>query len=372
MSEVKNIPERIFITKDSLCYPLFQRIMKNTRAIPHEVIDSPSMLMEELKRVKDPFVKGKSFLLLSTQRGGFVKPCPCTPFYIGCNYFIINSELNCPLDCSYCVLQDYLSTPLVTVHVNLEDLWKEMDAFLEKRKGRVFRIGTGELADSLALDPITESSRDFISYFRGKKGVFFELKTKTTNIKHILDEKPADNIIVSWSLNTPEMAEEHESKAPPIAERIEAARQVSRRGFPVGFHFDPLIRYPGWQMDYQGVIKNLLRAVRPSGIAWISLGSLRFPPGFQSIIKQRFPLSPIFHEEFIRGKDGKFRYFRPLRIELYRRVVDFINENGGKGIPLYLCMESGSVWREILGWRPRSEREVESSLLPRGNITLMR
>lgn len=359
---------KIYIDKKSLHFPLAQRIIKNTGSIPKETIEDPHLLIEDLKTGKDPIGEGKKYLFLTAQKGDFVKPCPCTPQCIGCNYFVINSELNCPLDCSYCILQDYLSSALITIHVNLEDLWKELDDFLQKRKGRPFRVGTGELGDSLALDHITESSKDFIRYFRRKKHAFFELKTKTTNINNILSQEPAQNIIVSWSLNTPKIVREQERGAPPVEERIGAAHQVAEKGFPVGFHFDPLIRYPGWKEDYKGVIERLLHGIDPARVAWISLGSLRFSPHFKSIIKERFPREKIFHDEFIKGKDGKYRYFKPLRLELYREILESIRKNGGEAVPLYFCMENKDVWQEVLEWVPRSEREVEGSLLPRGNI----
>jgi spore photoproduct lyase len=368
MNESGYSPRKIYIDKKSLHFPLTQRIIKNTGSIPKETIEDPHLLIEDLKTGKDPIGEGKKYLFLTVQKGDFVKPCPCTPRYIGCNYFVINSELNCPLDCSYCILQDYLSNPLITIHVNLEDLWKELDGFLKKRKGRPFRVGTGELGDSLALDHITESSKDFIRYFRKNKHAFFELKTKTTNMNNILSQEPAQNIIVSWSLNTPKIVREQERGAPPVEDRIEAARQVVEKGFPVGFHFDPLIRYPGWKEDYKAVIERLLRGIDPARVAWISLGSLRFSPHFKSIIKERFPREKIFCDEFIKGKDGKYRYFRPLRLELYREVLESIRKNGGEAVPLYFCMENKDVWQEVLGWVPRSEREVEGSLLPRGNI----
>jgi spore photoproduct lyase len=252
---------------------------------------------------------------------------------------------------------------LITVHVNLEDLWRELDSFLMARKGRPLRIGTGEMADSLALDHITESSIDFIRYFRGKRDAFFELKTKTTNINNVLSQQPSQNIIVSWSLNTEKMAQEQERQAPPVEERIEAAGQVSERGFPLGFHFDPLVRYPGWSSDYEDVIERLFHTVDPKRVAWISMGSLRFPPGFKAVIKERFPREKIFHDEFVKGKDGKYRYFRPFRLELYKKVLSSIRKNGGDTIPVYFCMESEDVWREVLGWVPRSHKDVESSLL---------
>jgi len=361
MTESYVFPQKIVICKDAMEFPLTARILRNTPEVAHEVIDDPQALIEDVRLSRQPVELGKRYLLLTKQKGSFVKPCPCTPHYLGCNYFIINLETNCPLDCSYCILQDYLTNPLLTVHVNLEDLWRELDAFISKRD-RAFRIGTGELGDSLALDHITENSADLISYFRGKNSAIFELKTKTVNIDNVLNQQPAPNIIISWSLNTRKLAQDQEVGAPAVEERILAAKKVTLKGFRVGFHFDPLIRYPGWEADYEDVVDLLLESVNSEQIAWISLGSLRFPPDFVSIINRRFPASKIFHDEFVRGLDGKYRYFKSLRVELYHKMVDYIRDRAGADVPLYFCMESRDVWREVLKKMPRNKEEIERSL----------
>lgn len=357
--------QKIYIDKDVFSSPSTKRILKNCPDVPFEVIRRKRELDEWLASFPDPIGEGKKYLWLSRQKGAFVKPCPCTPHYVGCNYFIINAALNCPLDCSYCILQLYLANPLTTIYVNLGDLWKELDAFLRKKRGKFFRIGTGELSDSLALDPITQASKEWVAYFRGKNNAFFELKTKTTNIAGVLASPPAENVVISWSINSERMAREEEKGAPPVTDRLEAAGIISERGFPVGFHFDPLILHPGWEEGYSRVIEKLLRAVKASRIRWISLGSLRLPPALKPVIEKRFPQTRIIYEEMIQGRDGKLRYFKPLRLELYQKIVELIRYWGGGRIPVYFCMEDVEVWRKALQKTPRREEEVELILSPR-------
>ena len=357
--------QKILIDHDVLTFPLTRKILKNCPGVPHEVVHNRRELDLKLASSADPVGEGKRLVWLSRQKGAFVKPCPCTPHYLGCNYFIINAALNCPLDCSYCILQLYLTNPVTTVFVNLDDLWKELDAFLARTKRSFLRLGTGELSDSLALDQVTQTAGQFISYFRGKNKAVFELKTKTTNIAGVLAVPPAENIVLSWSLNSEKIAREEEKDAPSVADRIEAARVVSAKGFPVGFHFDPLIIYPGWEEDYSRVIEHLLRSVEPSRVRWISLGSLRFPPGLKPIIERRFPQTRIIYGEMVRGKDGKLRYFKPLRLELYQKIVGLIEYWGGGRIPLYFCMEDAEVWRRALKKNPGRKEEVELILSPR-------
>ncbi len=355
------LPDKIFIQKKSRHFSLTEKILERTSHIPSEIIESSDELIADFASKRDPLLFGKKTLLITQQRGVFVKPCPCTPGYIGCNYFIINTDLNCPLDCTYCILQDYLNNPLITVHVNTEHLWEQLDLFLSKHRHHIIRIGTGELGDSLVLDHLTDRSNEMIEYFRTKKNVLFELKTKTVNISNLLEATPSDNIVIAWSLNSERIAQQEENGAPPVRERLEAAQAVMQKGFKVAFHFDPLILYPGWEDGYGPIVDLMLTKIDASKIAWISLGSLRFPPSLREVILQRFPQSRILYNELIRGTDGKYRYFKPLRIQLYENVVRQIRKFG-KEIPLYFCMESGEIWKKVLKKEPKGKEDVESYL----------
>ncbi len=112
---------------------------------------------------------------------------------------------------------------------------------------------------------------------------------------------------------------------------------------------------PGCEDDYHDVVKRLFSQVSPENVVWISLGTFRFPPSLKTIIQKRFPQSKIVYGEFIPGLDGKMRYFKPLRIALYRKMAAWIREYAPQ-ITLYFCMEDDEVWRKSLGFVPCRSR----------------
>jgi spore photoproduct lyase len=163
------------------------------------------------------------------------------------------------------------------------------------------------------------------------------------------------------------MAVEEEIGAPPVHDRIQAAHLVAEAGYRVGFHFDPIIYHGAWEDGYAEVIHDLLARIDRQKIAWISLGSLRFPPALKPVIMRRFPDTKIVYEEFVTGRDGKLRYPKALRLRLFQRVVDELKKAGGGGIPVYFCMESKDIWMSMQKKAPRSKKEVEKLLtLPLG------
>ena len=367
MDDAPYFPKKVFVTKDCEDLPIARKVLENTQHLPVEIIEDARELIGDVLLSRDPVGKGKKLLLVTNQKGGFVKPCPCTPKYIGCNYFIINTDINCPLDCSYCILQLYLSNPLLTIHANTTQLYQQLDSFLHKNRNRSLRIGTGELGDSLALDHLTGRSSDLISYFADRPDALLELKTKTLNIKNILSLKPTNNIVIAWSLNSEKMAIEEEIGSPPVHDRIQAAQLVAEAGYRVGFHFDPIIYHEAWEDGYAEVVHSLLARIDSQKIAWISLGSLRFPSALKPVIMKRFPETKIVYEEFITGRDGKLRYPKTLRLRLFQRVTDELKKAGGGDIPLYFCMESSDIWMSVQKKAPRSKKEVEKLLtLPLG------
>jgi spore photoproduct lyase len=365
MRESGFLPDIVFVEKTVSSAPLVRRILKKCSDVPRRIVRDRREVSAYISEARDPAAEAKKVLYLAPQRGVFVKPCPCTPSYIGCGYLIINSALNCPLDCTYCILQLYLENAPLTVFTNLDGLWRELDSRLARTAGRIVRIGTGELSDSLALDHLTETVGEFVSYFRSRPRAIFELKTKTAAIDGLLRCRAAENVVVSWSLNPAAVARSEEAGAAPVGARLEAARELVRHGFSVGFHFDPLILFPGWEEKYGRLVEALFRRVPASRVRWLSLGSLRFPPGLKTIIERRFPASRLTLAELLPGRDGKLRYFKPLRLKLYRQVVEMIRSCGGDSVPLYFCMEDSEVWGRVLKWRPRRKAEVELSLSPR-------
>ena len=351
-----NFPiEKIIIDNRVVADELTRRILKNSSHIPSEIVTEEIL---NVKTSKFSFTEGKRILAVTTQNGEMVKPCPGTlPPYICCQYTVINQITQCPMDCTYCVLQAYLKNPFITIYTNLTDIFQSIDKLLGTQPWRFFRFGTGELSDSLALDNFTGLSRDYAEFFSTKKNALIEFKTKTDSIELLLDS-PTKNVVVSWSLNPQIIADREETLSANVRDRLKAARKCQDKGFLIGFHFDPILWVPEWESLYYELIQKLFSWVDGSGIVWISMGSLRYPPVLKEIVQKRFPKSKIVYEEMIRGLDGKMRYPRPLRVEMYKKIYQWLKEKS-PDLFIYFCMESPVVWDQVMGTHPVSNGELD-------------
>lgn len=323
--------------------------MSTRLGLPVRTVASPDEVYAAVAAASDPVRRGKEVLYLTRNKGAFLKPCPGTGHYTCCGYQILHIGSYCSMDCAYCILQAYFHPPVLQYFVNHADMLQELDRALGER--RVQRIGTGEFTDSLIWELWTDLSQQLISLFARQDRAALELKTKTTHVGALNGLSHNRKTILAWSLNTERVIRGEERGTASLEARLRKAAESAAAGYPLAFHFDPLVIYDGCEADYRSVVQRLFAAVRPEQVVWISLGTFRFMPGLKPIIQKRFPQSRLIYGEFITGLDGKMRYFKPLRMNLYREMATAIHERAPE-VCVYLCMEDDEVWQDAFGFRP--------------------
>lgn len=348
--------QKIYIERDAENIPytraLLDRILGQGNPAPTiEIIRDKKLILDSIRKTPDPIVAGKQCLFLAKDRGLAFKPFPVPEGTVPCNFHSLHLVEGCDLECSYCILQAYLTNPAITVHVNVEEILNSLESFLRENPGQFFRIGTGQLADSLSLDPLTAHSELLIPFFARQSNALLELKTKSRNIERLEGLDHRNHTIVSWSINTRKIQREEEHKCASIDERLEAAERVVEWGYSVGFHLDPLIDYEGCLEEYAALIEEIFSKVPQEKIAWLSFGTLRFMPELKSIMEKRFPKSLLPYAEWVRGTDGKMRYRKERRVDFYHSLTESVRARNSR-VPLYFCMETPEVWEKTLGEAP--------------------
>ncbi len=320
--------------------------------LPSETVQDAREFFGLVSSADDPVKKGKEILFLTKNKGAFIRPCPGTRYYTCCGYQILHIGTFCTMDCSYCILQSYFHPPALQYFVNHDDMLSELDSLFQKKMVR--RVGTGEFTDSMIWERWTDLSSLLVPEFAEQSSTVLELKTKTIAIERLKNLDHNRKTIASWSLNTNAIISNEERHTTSLSERLKAAAKCESWGYPLAFHFDPMIIYDGCEEDYRQVVIQLFSTVSPENIVWISLGTFRFMPALKPVIQKRFPGSKIIYGEFISGLDNKMRYFKPLRIDLYQKMVSWIKE-AAPDVLVYFCMEDDEVWKKSLGFIP-SER----------------
>ena len=338
----------LYIDSDVVALPEVQSIRERI-GLPPRMVEDEGVLFREIASSNDPILRAKQILFLTRNRGAFIKACPGTSAYTCCGYQILHIGTFCSMDCAYCILQAYYHPPVLRFFVNHSEMLAEIERALSHN--RITRIGTGEFTDSLIWEGWSDLTPLLVSTFSQQTRAVLELKTKTTAIEKLAGLSHNRKTIVAWSLNTDVVIANEERSTPALAARLRAAAECASWGYPLAFHFDPMIIYDGCERNYQQVLEQVFSYVDSRHIVWISLGTFRCMPSLKTIIQQRHPHSKIIYGEFTAGLDGKMRYFKPLRIALYQKMVSWIRALA-PNVQIYLCMEDDETWQKALGYIP--------------------
>ena len=341
--------KRLFVDRAVQYEAAVQAVRARLPEVPCELVDDAAAVYHCVNDAPDPVGAGKQMLLLTRNKGAFVRNCPGTREYTCCGYQILHMGTYCTMDCAYCILQSYFHPPLMQYFVNHADLFSDLDRTFSR--DTISRIGTGEFTDSLIWTSWTDLVAQLVNTFAGQHRAVLELKSKAVSIAPLKSIDHRRKTIMAWSLNTEKIIRNEERHTAGLAARLRAAKTCEALGYPLAFHFDPMILYPGCEADYRRVVERLFTAVSADNIVWISMGTFRFMPDLKPIVAQRFPSSSIVYGEFIPGLDGKMRYFKPLRIQLLKKMASWIRELAPQ-VFVYLCMEDDAVWRKALGYIP--------------------
>ena len=331
--------------------------------------------------------RSKKQLFLTSFKGRFFKRCPgARPGLVCCNYFVLNLASHCEMDCSYCYLQSFVNFSSVVIYTNIEQAFKELDEIFLSMADQKLRVGTGEITDSLSLDDLTLYSRQLVRYFKKRPLWTLEFKTKSDNVKNFLSEgakpladgaKPlaegarpltegaAGNVIISWSVNPEFVVTSEEHGTASLKQRLKAACQCRDKGWSVAFHIDPVIYHPGWRENYHSLVRQITSLFSPGEVSHISLGALRFQASQSALMHARFGMKSLVNQgEFFKSKDGKLRYDRGLRNQMFHFIKEAFKKHSREW-RIFLCMEDRESWLQSQGGLPYKSPALGEMFHPR-------
>lgn len=255
-----------------------------------------------------------------------------TPPSIVCPHFWeLRWAWGCPFNCAYCYLQG-------TFRGNKQPRYKSLTrvlfalqkAFNDRPKPTIFN--SGELADSLMNPILMEQIAD---KFEEQNKHKLLILTKSTNIKFLL-KKPRKQTIISFSINAPKPASLWEKGAPSPAERIEAAKAVSKVGYEVRIRIDPIFPIENWQSQYGELVDSIFSQLMPERI---TLGT---PRGLRKtlLFSKNLSWAGYLAEDSGWGK----KVLNEVRKEIYFFLYNKLCNLGFEKSKISLCKETVMMW----------------------------
>lgn len=238
--------------------------------------------------------KTEPALILAVKKNGFVLPAPINYGIGGQENYYFSHMMNCLYDCRYCFLQGMFQSANYVVFVNFSDFFdsiKEKQNELGETSGWFF---SGYDCDSLALEPVTHFMDAALDAFEKLPNSWLELRTKSTQIRHLLKREALPNCVVAFSLSPQSVITSLEHKTPSLEKRLKALSQLADRGWPIGLRFDPIIAVEDYKLQYAELFKQTAAVIPNSTIHSISLGPFRLPKPFHKKLTQLYPEEPLF------------------------------------------------------------------------------
>jgi spore photoproduct lyase len=339
--------EKIYIDQAAVGSAVAQRVRELMPADKIRIIDQPLWPERVGQMSPEQFNQSKRTLFVTPFKGQFFKRCPGATqkkVLSCCNYHVLNLGSQCNMNCSYCYLQSYLNSPVMKIYSNIDQAITELQEMADLHGELPFRIGTGEVIDSLSLDHLTLYSRELISFFRNYPKWTLEFKTKSNQIEQFLDVPHAGNVVVSWSINPPLVITREEHGTASFEQRMQAARDCLEAGFQVAFHIDPMIWHPEWKESYAFLARELATRFKPREVNVISVGALRFQPEQKAMMRERFGMkSLVTAAEVFTSEGGKLRYDLRLRQEMFQFMISQL-KSYDPAWRIFLCMETPESW----------------------------
>jgi spore photoproduct lyase len=276
-----------------------------------------------------------------------------------CGLHTLDVVRGCSFGCSYCTIQTFYGET-----VELESYLASKLEAIELDADRSYHIGTGQSSDSLVWGNRGGTLQSLLDFAAQRPNVLLELKTKSDNINYLLDVPVPANVVCSWSLNTDTIIDNEEPGTAPLELRLRAARAVADRGIAIGFHFHPMIFYAGWSRDYGEVAARLLDRFAAHEVTFVSMGSVTLIRPVVQEIRRRGGESKILQMELVPDHHGKLTYPDGVKLKLFRKLYSSLGP-WQREVLFYLCMETATMWRQVLGNAYGSNAEFEQDFLRR-------
>jgi spore photoproduct lyase len=232
-------------------------------------------------------------LILARKEGDCVLPAPGGYGFEAGNGYYFSHMLNCLYDCRYCFLQGMYRSAHYVLFVNYEDFTRQLEAKIAAQSApAVFYSGYD--CDSLAFEPVSKFCAHFIPLFARYPQATLEIRTKSTQVRKLLDMTPLENCVIAMSLMPEAAGERWEHKVPNLGKRLEALARLQEAGWRVALRFEPIIPQTDSLSQYRELFNRVFGILKAAGLHSVSLGEFRMPQRFHRDIVKLYPEEKLF------------------------------------------------------------------------------
>lgn len=262
--------------------------------------------------------KNNPSLILASKRNKLVIPTPSQYETGGGAHYYFSHMLNCVYDCRYCFLQGMLRSANYLLFVNYEEFMDDIREVASQHVNddKPVWFFSGYDCDSLAYEPVTQFADYFVQQFQDIPNAVLELRTKSTQIRSLLNLPVQENIVIASSLSPENVVSAVEAGTPSLAKRVAALKKLQQKGWRIGLRFDPIVWHENYQDSYRDMLQLIFSELDGERIDSVTLGGFRLPKGFYKIMKNLYPEHWMFYAG-LTEQDGTVSYHSDIEAEVF-------------------------------------------------------
>lgn len=257
--------------------------------------------------------KKQPSLILASKKSRLILKTPAGYGVGGNQNYYFSHMLNCLYDCRYCFLQGMYRSAHYVVYVNYEDFMDEITT-IANRNTEPSWFFSGYDCDSLAMEPVTGFMQFAIEKFAKLPCANLEIRTKSTQIRTLLNHNVLENCVVAYSFTSKEISKTLEHKVPAVEKRIASAAKLQKKGWKIGLRLDPLIYTEHFQSNYTELLDSIFEELDADLIHSVSFGPFRVPKGFYKKMVKLYPREKLFAGPLI-DNEGMVSYNQDIESE---------------------------------------------------------
>ena len=340
----------IYVEKKVLDYKHTQRILK---MFPNADI----VLIEHYKNIFDKNLWGKvekSFILAKLDWNSILKAPDGYGHNNKTSYFL-KTSIGCIFDCSYCFLKWAFKNEIPVYFLNYEDIKKEIiwfvqlkhNALLEEKKAEndyelkvkknisykdKIWFYSSDWSDILWMNAISWFLEEFVPFFENLENTMMEIRSKSWNIKPILDLWfVPQNTEFAFSLNPQKLIDKYEKWTASLENRINAINTLLEKWYKVWLRFLPLLPVKNYQKIYTDFVDEISKRIDITKISSIFVSWLLYTKDDYKIMLKKYPNLDILY--YLKQDDEYFvRETRKVR-DFFYNLFRKLNEN------YFICLD---------------------------------
>ena len=270
--------------------------------------------------------------------------------------FFLKTSLNCIFDCSYCFLKWAFQNDIPVYFVNYEDIknsikwkveslkwkienwqWNKNDDFELKLKQNLdyknkIWFYSSDYSDILGMNNISGYLEEFIPFFEELENTMMEVRSKSANIKPILDLWfVPKNTEFAFSLNPQELIDKYEHWTSSLEDRIKSINILLEKGYKVWLRFLPLLPVKNYKEIYTEFVKEIKQKIDIKKVSSTFVSGLLYTTSDYNNILKKYPKLDILYR--LKQDDNLFvRESREMR-DFFYNLFESLDKD------CYICLD---------------------------------